>query len=313
MIRRRMSNSEVTGKATPRLGQWRCPTRGVRVQLLSIVISLVIGSLAQRCWAHGPGVLIGSAGGQAVTGLYDPNLGQEVWGPRVFGGDYQEDPADPFFTDMPGYYGLEDSNLPVGSVVGFNILDDLLYWDGTGPVVFGSVPAGETLTISFVTSNATAGTGTGFVPGYPLVIVPDDGVWHVHLNYSLNGGVGDPTDGIYLLKLELTDSQLTNSKPFWIVFDNGLVDCDHDAAIAYAQSALSHEQSPADLDGDGFVDSADLALLNSCWTGPGIPVTDPCCLVADIDHDGDVDQDDFGVFQRCYSGSSHPASPNCAD
>ena len=83
---------------------------------------------------------------------------------------------------------------------------------------------------------------------------------------------------------------------------------------------------PADFNGDGFVDEADFAIFEACFTGPAVPY-DPndlppgCTLVpdgegfiaADFDRDGDVDHSDFGIFQRCFSGEGNPPDPNCAN
>lgn len=54
----------------------------------------------------------------------------------------------------------------------------------------------------------------------------------------------------------------------------------------------------ADFNADGSVDSADLNLLESCASGPGVPYG-MGCDDKDMDKDGDVDQADFGIFQRC--------------
>ncbi len=71
---------------------------------------------------------------------------------------------------------------------------------------------------------------------------------------------------------------------------------------------------PADLNIDGRIDAADLAIFAACATGPGIPYNPaalpeppPGCtltpdaqdrIAADFDRDGDVDQADFAVVQR---------------
>ncbi len=54
---------------------------------------------------------------------------------------------------------------------------------------------------------------------------------------------------------------------------------------------------PADLDWNGIVDDADVALFTSYQTGAGVgPVSFPAST-ADLDADGDVDQSDFGRLQ----------------
>jgi hypothetical protein len=75
---------------------------------------------------------------------------------------------------------------------------------------------------------------------------------------------------------------------------------------------LTMEAVPPDLDGDGDVDQSDFGLLQACYSGPGVPVTDPACAAADLDKDNDVDQSDFSIFHACQTGAGVPADPNCA-
>lgn len=83
---------------------------------------------------------------------------------------------------------------------------------------------------------------------------------------------------------------------------------------------------PADINGDSYVDAADVALLVACLTGPDIPYNPaslpPECtltpdaqghIAADVDRDGDVDQNDFAILQKCFSGAGRVADPHCAD
>ena len=68
----------------------------------------------------------------------------------------------------------------------------------------------------------------------------------------------------------------------------------------------------ADFDKDGDVDAADTAFLESCRTGPMVPLANPTvCGTADLDGDNDVDQVDFAHLQRCYSGSGIEPTPGC--
>jgi hypothetical protein len=69
-----------------------------------------------------------------------------------------------------------------------------------------------------------------------------------------------------------------------------------------------------DINDDGHVDDQDLEFLNSCLTGPAIPLAETApaeCQCMDRNADDSVDQQDFGIFQRCYSGPSVNADPNC--
>ncbi|GMU21253.1 MAG: hypothetical protein AMXMBFR13_13460 [Phycisphaerae bacterium] len=71
---------------------------------------------------------------------------------------------------------------------------------------------------------------------------------------------------------------------------------------------------PGDFDCDTDVDLDDLALMDTCRSGPAIPFSAlPGCQApdADFDLDSDVDLEDFGAFQRCFSGADEPADPDC--
>jgi len=93
--------------------------------------------------------------------------------------------------------------------------------------------------------------------------------------------------------------------------------------------ALRAGTAKADFDADGDVDGDDLAVFESCATGPAVPYNpaelpepEPGCtlapdtnghIAADFDEDDDVDQSDFGAFQRCYSGEGNPAEAHCGN
>ncbi len=59
-----------------------------------------------------------------------------------------------------------------------------------------------------------------------------------------------------------------------------------------------------DADADGDVDLIDWSLLQSCFTGPGLPssATDACSAL-DFDEDNDVDTYDFTIFHSIITGS----------
>ncbi|MEX0777315.1 MAG: PEP-CTERM sorting domain-containing protein [Phycisphaeraceae bacterium] len=203
--------------------------------------------------------------GQIHTGALPEGAGavltQDV---RVFGYDFDLAPAD-FGTDDPGYLEYGDlgtlaglSYLPAGTRLAYVVLDDLLYWDGSDDVAFGAVPAGTQLAMSLGGNPRVVGDGTGVLPPRLFVIAPGDGSMHVHVSSELQapgtpGFPGTPADGIYLLQLQLAavdvdNNVLTNplaSLPFWVVYNNGLDENVHDAAIDWVQGNLAPE--PASL------------------------------------------------------------------
>jgi len=75
-----------------------------------------------------------------------------------------------------------------------------------------------------------------------------------------------------------------------LTLDGGVDDTDNLVAIV---------TSDPDINGDGQVDLADYAELESCLTGPGGGITQTC-PAADLDFDDDVDLADFGKFQHSF-------------
>jgi hypothetical protein len=194
-----------------------------------------------------------------VTGGHDDGTNQDLPVVRVFGYDFAEDPADPYFAQDPGFNAAAGSGLPAGSQLSFNLRGPLSYWDGVGSPSFGAFPSEESILFNFGASNRVVTGASGFQTGFNLQTVNADGSIHRHLNSFLWGsddnavpagpgpwGAGDgiqAADGIYLLEMELdsSSSSIANSLPFWVVFNNGLDEEVHDAAIAHVEETLAPE------------------------------------------------------------------------
>ncbi len=160
--------------------------------------------------------------------------GRIVLNDSVFGADFGED--FPNFTSDPGFSGLAGTFTP-GTAIGFNILDAIRKWDDAGH--FDTI-ATETISITYGPSSVTTPTLAGqFVPGFSLNVTGDGG-FHQHLGYTLDSPA---SDGVYLLKLELfsTDSNLANSDPFYLVFNQNVDEAIHDDAIHYVESHIVPE------------------------------------------------------------------------
>ncbi len=256
--------------------------------------------------------------GRIVTGFADwetdPNNPFVVIGTKVWGSRYQVDVFDPFFTDDPGITALSGSELPRNSLLGFNILNDLLYWDGEGEVLFGPVPNTEQVRVRLGGQNRFAGTGTGLVDGFFFSVVGNEGQVHVHLSYFLHGADGnavpasmdgiEATVGIYLLTLELksNDAGVAPSDPIYVVFNNGLDECLHCTSLTWVGTILAEDRPFSDLDFDEDADLHDFVQWFSCVTGPAMTWTDPCCQMSDMDQSGSVDLLDYAVLQRHHLG-----------
>lgn len=77
--------------------------------------------------------------------------------------------------------------------------------------------------------------------------------------------------------------------------------------------AVIGERALPDFDFDIDVDLNDFSLLQSCFTGVGVPIGRDLCIPADLDGDNDVDQSDHVLFLGCLGGSNVVAVPDCAD
>ena len=161
--------------------------------------------------------------GVLVTGGWNHITG-EVTSPslRVFEAEFGIDPAFPFSTDEPGI----GSNL-VGSTLTMNLLVGLGVWNGAG---FDA--SGANLLASYGGQDATSATGGSFS------FLVSEGL-DLHPAYTLSGlGGADPANGIYLASFTLSSNGLATSEVFYAVFNLGLAEADHGAAVAWVESNL---------------------------------------------------------------------------
>jgi hypothetical protein len=233
-------------------------------------LSKIILSAAVAVCTMGFGVRIVSAdfdvrpynlAGRIHTGGFDDGTEEFIPTQVSFGYSFGEDPADPFFTQDPGFNAAAGSGLTGGSTMAFDILGptsgsilpfNLSYWNGVGAVSWGSVPSGEVLHLAFGSQSRNAGSGTALIAGFNLQTLTSQGAMHQHLGASLWGsdgnsvpaadnfdpgfwGAGDGIEaapGIYAVALRLRNGAQANSVPFYIVYDNGIGETELNAAVA---------------------------------------------------------------------------------
>lgn len=188
------------------------------------------------------------AGGKIVTGGEDDGTGESSPVVRTFGYDFGEEIDNPYTIADPGFNAAAGSGLPQGSQLRFDVLSSLTYWDGGGEPTFSATPAGESITIAFG-ANATMLTSTsGPQPGFNIKTVGANGFVHQHLNSTLNAGsAAEPAAGVYAVLLDLysSDGSIARSDPFYVAYNNGLSEAQHDAAIDALNATLAPE--PATL------------------------------------------------------------------
>jgi len=220
------------------------------------------------------------------TGLL-PAKGDAIPGERVFASEMGE-AGVPHATDEPGF-DAEPGTFEPGSSLTFACPEGLFLFTGDGVAPAGS----ERLEISFLFLTRTVGSSP--VDGFPL-LVPGDGGWHRHFVYrAIRTDGGMPQPSIYVLPMALASNQagVATSETFWIVFNDGRDEKEHEAAIAWVEEHLAGGHAcPADLDGDGTVGASDLATLLAAWAETGGP--------ADLDGDGTVGAGDLTTLLAAW-------------
>lgn len=225
-----------------------------------------VSAVSSAVFAQHADVSPGVTGGHITTDGYDDSTSSLIPNLRVFGYDFGEDPIDPYFAEDPGFRSLphaQGGTFPSNAGLSFDIASDFQYWTGSG---FGAVPSGESLHLERGSFSVDVGTGET-LPKTGLLIGNSDatGVVHEHLSAFLFGSDGnavagdgiEPAAGVYMVSLTLRTNAagIEDSDPIWIVYNNGLPEEDHDAAIEWVQSNLVPEPTSAMLllVGGGFV------------------------------------------------------------
>lgn len=152
---------------------------------------------------------------------------------RVFGAEFGEEPTEPFAADEPGFQSLDGAFDPFFDLR-IDIAGPVQRWVGGG---FGDTV--ETITLEFGPESVTS--GDGFIEGFSFGL-DDQGGFHGHFEIILNGGAlaSDPTDGVYLLPLQLdsADGSLNASDTFWFVMNLNMEETVHDEAIDWVETNL---------------------------------------------------------------------------
>lgn len=159
-------------------------------------------------------------GNRIVTGLIAEDESFTVNGTRVFYGELGVDVpnvgSDPGFKAFDGVF--TSSTTPM---VGIAARKALRKWNGTD---FSTI-ATESMRVSF---GPTVGGVAFQTPGsdpssvFPGLSIPVDeaGGWHHHPDFELIAAAGqfDPSDGVYLIELELFGTGVTTSEPIWVLW-----------------------------------------------------------------------------------------------
>lgn len=168
-------------------------------------------------------IYVQSLNGALSTGGWDHTTGEVLFPElRVFEAEFGIDPAFPFSTDEPGI----GSNL-VGTTLTMNLLAGLGAWNGSGFDTTSSY-----LLSSYGGQDAFSTTGGSFS------FLVSEGL-DLHPEYTLLGaGNSDPANGIYLASFTFSTAGLADSDVFYVVFNLGMSEADHEAAVSWVESNL---------------------------------------------------------------------------
>jgi hypothetical protein len=195
-----------------------------------------------------------------VTDAIDDDTGDVTPNVRHFGYAFGENPKDPYFIQDPGFDAVIGSGLPDGSVLSFDVVRHLAYWNGTGRVSFNTPPDGETLRFNLGFNDVTVGGGSAPQPGFAIGTVAPGGTLHRHLNTFLQGpaGGGSPAAGVYFTNIRLVSSAaaVNPSDSLYLIFNNGVGDSPFGAALQYVSNPI-----PGDANFDGAVTLQDFNIL----------------------------------------------------
>ena len=210
----------------------------------AIIVNLAAAGVAgaQSFQSSGTDFSPAASNGQVVTNAHNDATGADTANVRVSAYAFGADPEDPYFTQDPGFNAPANSGLPAGSTLGFDVLDSLKYWNGTGAVALGTPAAGETVRYTFGSSSRTLSATSGPQSGFNLGAVASNGALHKHLNAFLQDGSGNftpdasPTRGIYVTQLRLNDTGLTSSAAIFNVYSDGASQSSVDRAKFYLRN-----------------------------------------------------------------------------
>jgi hypothetical protein len=214
------------------------------------VSALALTLAAPLAHAHEGDIGLSFLAGRLTTGIVEipsPGAGEFITpGQRVFAAEFA-DLAGSIYADEPGFFsgpltGQTDPTIPAGSRLGFNILGSVLRWDSATQSFAAAAPA-ERIRIEFAAGalTRTSPLDGSSVPGFSFDVGPTGG-FDEHLDYYLDPAPGQtvPAAGIYLLTLELYLDGISGSTsmPYYTVFNFGLDETEHDAAIDYVESNI---------------------------------------------------------------------------
>ena len=202
-------------------------------------------------------------GGRVVVGGYDDGAGDTVSTLRVNGYDFGETADDPYNITDPGFNTLGASTFTGGTTLRLTAVATggtmggtfLRYWNGVGEPTFAPAAAGTTVSLSASPTRTLTFSAAGTV-ATPAGVMDlqvgtfgTNGSLHAHLGTSIAAATPAVPEGAYLIAFALTNpgTGVNASEPIYVVYNNGLTESQHDAAIEAATAAYVPEPGVATL------------------------------------------------------------------
>lgn len=202
---------------------------------MKLAAIIACGAAASLALGHGEDADYGLAimDGVVAVGLGDHDTGTITeFGERVFAAEmFLSGPS--WFADEPGIF-IAQGSLPDNTQVSFTLTSALLYWDGTGSVSFAA--AASPMNIGFGPVSVSTALDGSPVAGFSLNYDADQiGGFDEHYDYTIDGSAGA---GIYVLANTFSLSGASESEVIFTVFNAGLDEEFHEAAIEYVEKNL---------------------------------------------------------------------------
>ncbi|RMH26547.1 MAG: hypothetical protein D6692_09015 [Planctomycetota bacterium] len=201
---------------------------------MRLTVVLAAGLCAGVASAHEGDYGLVIQDGQVVTGIgdHDSQVITDI-GERVFAAEMSLVGSN-WFADEPGIF-IEAGSMPDNVGVGFVLEAALRRWDGTGAVDFSAVSPAA-MTLEFGTLSASTALIDGDVAGFSILYDADSPTgFDEHWDFLLDASAGA---GIYLLQLRFTVDGFADSESVWTVFNAGLDEGVHEAAIEYVETVF---------------------------------------------------------------------------
>lgn len=201
---------------------------------MRLMTCLVLAGVAGVASAHEGDYGLVLIDGRVVTGIGDHDDGVvEDIGERVFAAEMSLAGSN-WFADEPGIF-IGAGSMPDNVGVGFVLEAALRRWDGTGAVDFSSVSPAA-MTLEFGPSSATTAMSDGDVGGFSILYDADSPTgFDEHFDFLMDASAGE---GIYLLQMRFTVDGFADSQSVWTVFNAGLEEDAHEAAIGYVENVI---------------------------------------------------------------------------